>query len=96
MYDTLLLAGKDVSYFKPPYQAIYPNGGPLNPNRGQPAHSLDAEGARHDFAESMLDWMVGRISGAGEVATGVDMGAIAALPEFDPVLVPPAANPELP
>ena len=96
MYDTLLLAGKDVSYFKPPYQTIYPNGGLRDPNRGQPAHSLNAEGARWDFAESMHDWMVGSIPGAGEVATGVDMGAIAALPDFDPVLVPPDANPELP
>ena len=96
MYGTLLAAGKDVSYFKPPYQTIYPNGGPRDPNRGQPAHSLNAEGARWDFVESMYDWMVGRIPGAGEVATGVDMGTVAALPEFDPVLVPPAANPELP
>jgi hypothetical protein len=96
MYDTLLLAGKDVSYFKPPYQTIYPNGGLRDPNRGQPAHSLDAEGARWDFAESMHDWMVGSIPGAGEVATGVNAGAITALPEFDPVLVPPDAKPELP
>jgi Ca2+-binding RTX toxin-like protein len=96
MYGTLLAAGKDVSYFKSPYQTIYPNGGPRDPNRGQPAHSLNAEGARWDFVESMYDWMVGRIPGAGEVATGVDMGTVAALPEFDPVLVPPAANPELP
>lgn len=96
MYDTLLTAGKDVSYFKPPYQTLYPNGGPRDPNRGQPAHSLNAEGARWDFVESLNDWMVGVIPAAGEAATAVDMGSIAALPDFDPPLVPTEANPELP
>lgn len=96
MYGTLLAAGRDVTYFKPPYQTLYPNGGPRDPNRGQPAHSLNAEGARWDFVESLNDWMMGVIPGAGDAATGVDMGAIDALPDFDPLLVPPEANPELP
>jgi len=96
LYSTLLTAGKDVTYFTPPYATLYPNGGPRDPNRGQPAHSLNAEGARWDFAESLYDWMVGNIPAAGEEATGINDGAIAALPDFDPLLVPPAPNPALP
>jgi pimeloyl-ACP methyl ester carboxylesterase len=96
MYSTLLTAGKDVTYFKPPYASLYPNGGPRDPTRGQPAHSLNAEAARWDFVESLYDWMTGTIPGAGDAATGVDTGAIAALPEFDPLLSPPAPNPALP
>ena len=40
--------------------------------------------------------MVGVIPGAGDAATAVDMGSIAALPDFDPLLAPTEANPELP
>ena len=96
LYSTLLTAGKDVAYFKPPYATLYPNGGPRDPNRGQPAHSLNAEAARWDFAESLHDWMVGNIPAAGEDAAGINTGAIAALPDFDPLLVPPPPNPALP
>jgi pimeloyl-ACP methyl ester carboxylesterase len=96
LYSTLLTAGKDVTYFTPPYATLYPNGSPLDPNRGQPAHSLNAEASRWDFAESLYDWMVGAIPAAGEDATGINAGAIAALPDFDPLLLPPAPNPALP
>jgi len=96
LYATLLTAGTDVTYHQPPYASLYPNGGPRDPNRGLPAHSMDAEGARWDFAQYLADWMAGVIPGAGDPATGLDNGAIGALPDFDPVLVPPPPNPALP
>lgn len=96
LYATLLNAGKDVTYLQPPYASLYPNGGPRDPNRGLPAHSMDAEGARWTFAEDLAGWMAGVIPGAGEDATGLNSGAMAALPDFDPPLVPPAPNPALP
>ncbi len=96
LYATLLAAGKDVTYYTPPYATLYPNGGPRDPNRGLPAHSLDAEAARWDAAQYLADWMAAVIPGAAEDATGIDTGAIAALPDFDPPLVPPTPNPALP
>ena len=76
LYATLLTAGTDVTYHQPPYASLYPNGGPRDPNRGLPAHSMDAEGARWDFAQYLADWMAGVIPGAGDPATGLDNGAI--------------------
>ncbi|NUM81924.1 hypothetical protein HUU42_14095, partial [bacterium] len=88
LYATLSAAGKDVTYFQPPYKTLYPIGGPANPNRGQPAHNLDAEQARTDFAASVYDWLAGKVPAAAEDASGIDFDAIDALDYFDPMLVP--------
>lgn len=96
LYATLSLAGKDVTYFTPPYQSLYPNGNVRDPNRGQPAHSLNAEQARKDFAASLYAWLAGKIPAAAQDATGINNAAIQALPEFGPALLPPAPDPALP